>query len=103
MTHYSLLIGSSGVSLPATSFVELTSGSGTFSVPTGYNAIHIQAGVGGGGGGSSGLDYDKARCRTRRWRRRFFWLTYPIKFFQSQEVKQFHIQCRIRGWWTAQV
>ena len=59
MTHYSLLIGSSGGGLPATSFVELTSGSGTFSVPTGYNAIHIQAGVGGGGGGSSGLDYDK--------------------------------------------
>ena len=60
MTHYSLLIGSSGVSLPATSFVELTSGSGTFSVPTGYNAIHIQYAVGGGGGAMRGADYDQA-------------------------------------------
>ena len=60
MTHYSLLIGSSGVSLPATSFVELTSGSGTFSVPTGYNAIHIQYAVGGGGGAAGGVSYDKA-------------------------------------------
>jgi hypothetical protein len=60
MTHYSLLVGSSGGGLPATSFVELTSGSSTFSVPTGYNAIHIQAAVGGGGGGVRGADYDKA-------------------------------------------
>jgi hypothetical protein len=60
MTHYSLLIGSSGGGLPATSFVELTSGSGTFSVPTGYNAIHIQYAVGGGGGAMRGADYDKA-------------------------------------------
>jgi hypothetical protein len=42
------------VGLPATSFVELTSGSATFSVPTGYNAIHIQYAVGGGGGASCG-------------------------------------------------
>jgi hypothetical protein len=34
----------------ATSFVTLSSGSGTFAVPDGANAIHIQAAVGGGGG-----------------------------------------------------
>ena len=56
MTHYTLLVGSTGNGLPATSFVELNSGTNTFSVPAGYNAIHIQAAVGGGGGGSSGLD-----------------------------------------------
>jgi hypothetical protein len=60
MTHYSLLIGSSGGGFAATSFVELTSGSSTFSVPTGYNAIHIQYAVGGGGGAAGGADYDKA-------------------------------------------
>jgi len=60
MTHYSLLIGSSGGGIAATSFVELTSGSSTFSVPTGYNAIHIQYAVGGGGGAAGGADYDKA-------------------------------------------
>jgi hypothetical protein len=60
MTHYSLLIGSTGGGLPATSFVELTSGSSTFSVPTGYNAIHIQYAVGGGGGAAGGVSYDKA-------------------------------------------
>ena len=60
MTHYSLLIGSSGGGFAATSFVELTSGSSTFSVPTGYNAIHIQYAVGGGGGAAGGVSYDKA-------------------------------------------
>ena len=44
----------------ATSFTTLSSGSGTFSVPQGANAIHIQAGVGGGGGAVTGADYDKA-------------------------------------------
>ena len=38
----------------------LSSGSGTFTVPQGANAIHIQAGVGGGGGAVQGADYDKA-------------------------------------------
>jgi hypothetical protein len=60
MTHYSLLVGSSGGGLPATSFVELTSGTDTFSVPDGYNAIHIQYAVGGGGGAAGGVSYDKA-------------------------------------------
>jgi hypothetical protein len=60
MTHYTLLVGSSGGGLPATSFVELTSGTDTFSVPDGYNAIHIQYAVGGGGGAAGGNDYDKA-------------------------------------------
>jgi hypothetical protein len=60
MTHYTLLVGSSGGGLPATSFVELTSGSSTFSVPDGYNAIHIQYAVGGGGGAAGGIGYDKA-------------------------------------------
>ena len=60
MTHYTLLVGSSGGGLPATSFVELTSGSSTFSVPDGYNAIHIQYAVGAGGGAMRGADYDKA-------------------------------------------
>jgi len=48
------------VAFTATSFSTLSSGSGTFSVPNGANAIHIQAGVGGGGGGLRGVDYDKA-------------------------------------------
>ena len=60
MTHYALLVGSSGGGLPATSFVELTSGTDTFSVPDGYNAIHIQYAVGGGGGAAGGIGYDKA-------------------------------------------
>ena len=60
MTHYTLLVGSSGGGLPATSFVELTSGSSTFNVPDGYNAIHIQYAVGGGGGAAGGVGYDKA-------------------------------------------
>ena len=38
----------------------LSSGSGTFAVPQGANAIHIQAAVGGGGGAVTGADYDKA-------------------------------------------
>jgi hypothetical protein len=49
MTSYAILVGS-GSSVPATSFVTKSSGSGTFVVPTAYNAIHIQAAVGGGGG-----------------------------------------------------
>jgi hypothetical protein len=44
----------------ATSFATLSSGSGTFSVPQGANAIHVQAGVGAGGGAMRGIDYDKA-------------------------------------------
>ncbi len=44
----------------ATSFVTLSSGSGTFSVPDQANAIHIQAAVGAGGGAVGGADYDKA-------------------------------------------
>ena len=38
----------------------LSSGSGTFTVPQGANAIHIQAAVGGGGGAAGGVSYDKA-------------------------------------------
>jgi hypothetical protein len=44
----------------ATSLTTLSSGSGTFIVPDGANAIHIQASVGGGGGAMRGIDYDKA-------------------------------------------
>ena len=44
----------------ATSFVTLSSGSGTFTVPNNANAIHIQAAVGGGGGAAGGVSYDKA-------------------------------------------
>jgi len=44
----------------ATSYTTLSSGSGTFTVPDGANAIHIQAGVGAGGGAMRGIDYDKA-------------------------------------------
>jgi len=44
----------------ATSYSTLSSGSGTFSVPQGANAIHVQAGVGAGGGAMRGVDYDKA-------------------------------------------
>ena len=44
----------------ATSLQTLSSGSGTFAVPEGANAIHIQAAVGGGGGAAGGADYDKA-------------------------------------------
>jgi hypothetical protein len=44
----------------ATSLTTLSSGSGTFIVPDGANAIHIQAGAGGGGGAAGGADYDKA-------------------------------------------
>ena len=42
------------VAFKATSFVTLSSGSGTFIVPDGANAIHIQAAVGGGGGAMRG-------------------------------------------------
>src|SRR5210317_1390150 len=38
----------------ATSLTTLSSGSGTFIVPDGANAIHIQASVGGGGGAAGG-------------------------------------------------
>ena len=44
----------------ATSLTTLSSGSGTFIVPDGANAIHIQASVGGGGGAAGGVSYDKA-------------------------------------------
>ena len=44
----------------AGSIQTLSSGSGTFAVPQGANAIHIQASVGGGGGSIKGADYDKA-------------------------------------------
>ena len=47
-------------SFQATSFVTLSSGSGTFAVPDNANAIHIQYAVGGGGGAAGGADYDKA-------------------------------------------
>ena len=44
----------------ATSFITITAGTTTNTVPLGYNAVHIQAAVGGGGGGVNGADYDKA-------------------------------------------
>jgi hypothetical protein len=44
----------------ATSFITITAGTTTNTVPLGYNAIHIQAAVGGGGGSIIGCDYDKA-------------------------------------------
>jgi hypothetical protein len=44
----------------ATSFITITAGTTTNTVPLGYNAVHIQAAVGGGGGGVIGMDYDKA-------------------------------------------
>ena len=44
----------------ATSFVTVSSGSGTFTVPAQANAIHIQAAVGGGGGAMIGAAYDQA-------------------------------------------
>jgi len=43
----------------ATSFLTITAGTTTNTVPLGYNAIHIQAAVGGGGGAVMGADYDK--------------------------------------------
>jgi len=51
---------SGGVILPATSFITITAGTTTNTVPLGYNAVHIQAAVGGGGGSICGADYDKA-------------------------------------------
>jgi hypothetical protein len=60
MTHYALLVGAGNTVFPATSFVELTSGDGTFTVPQGANAIHIQYAVGGGGGAVGGISYDQA-------------------------------------------
>ena len=44
----------------ATSFITITAGTTTNTVPLGYNAVHIQAAVGGGGGSIVGADYDKA-------------------------------------------
>jgi len=44
----------------ATSFLTITAGTTTNTVPLGYNAVHIQAAVGGGGGSVTGADYDKA-------------------------------------------
>ena len=43
----------------ATSFTQQTSTT-TVAVPSGANAIHIQAAVGGGSGGVVGAEYDKA-------------------------------------------
>jgi hypothetical protein len=60
MTHYALLVGAGNTVFPATAFVELTSGTSTFTVPEGANAIHIQYAVGGGGGAAGGVSYDKA-------------------------------------------
>lgn len=49
------------ISFAATPYVTLSGGSsGTFTVPIGANAIHIQSAVGGGGGAAGGIDYDKA-------------------------------------------
>ena len=42
------------------SIQTLSSGSGSFTVPDGANAIHIQASAGGGGGAAGGVSYDKA-------------------------------------------
>ena len=44
----------------ATSFTTLSSGSGTFSVPQGANAIHVQAGARSRWWWNRGADYDKA-------------------------------------------
>ena len=44
----------------AASVQTLSSGSGSFTVPQGANAIHIQASAGGGGGAAGGISYDKA-------------------------------------------
>jgi hypothetical protein len=44
----------------ATSFITITAGTTTNTVPLGYNAVHIRAAVGGGGGGIRGASYDKA-------------------------------------------
>lgn len=60
MTHYAILAGASSNVEVATSYYTRTSGTGTQSVPSGYNAIHVQYAVGGGGGGLRGIDYDKA-------------------------------------------
>ena len=61
MTHYSVLIGSSGGGEPATSYTTYSAGqSATVTVPSGYNAMHFQFAVGGGGGGTGGIDYDRA-------------------------------------------
>ena len=59
MTHYTLLLGSAGGAKAASSFATVSSATATFDIPTGYNAIHIQAAIGGGGGAVSGADYDK--------------------------------------------
>ena len=49
------------ISFAATPYVTLSGGSsGTFTVPIGANAIHIQSAVAGGGGAAGGADYDKA-------------------------------------------
>jgi hypothetical protein len=60
MTHYALLVGAGNTVFAATAFVALTSGTNTFTVPEGANAIHIQYAVGGGGGAAGGVSYDKA-------------------------------------------
>ena len=61
MTHYSILMGSSGGGEAASSYVTKGAGqSFTITIPTGYNALHIQYSVGGGGGATGGISYDKA-------------------------------------------
>jgi hypothetical protein len=61
LTHYSILMGSSGGGEAASSYVTKGAGqSFTITVPTGYNAIHVQYAVGGGGGATGGISYDKA-------------------------------------------
>ena len=75
----------------ATSIQTLSSGSGTFTVPQGANAIHIQASVGGGGGAAGGVvmikqvenlleqEVDQERL-------------YQIKYLLLLKVKQFLMQ-----------
>ncbi len=65
MTHYTIFIGSGGGAKAASSFATVSSGTATFDIPTGYNAIHIQAAVGGGGGSIRGADYDKAGAESQ--------------------------------------
>lgn len=61
MTHYSLLMGSTSGAKAASGYTTKGAGqSFTITVPTGYNALHIQYSVGGGGGATGGISYDKA-------------------------------------------
>lgn len=61
MTHYSLLMGSTSGAKAASGYTTRGAGqSFTITIPTGYNALHIQYAVGGGGGATGGISYDKA-------------------------------------------